>query len=384
MIKDPLLAGDYVCDLMFGRVDYNSTLMLSNLIVDLSSLENLNLEKAWYDDFSMSKVTFEGKVFNAVGDASTLDDRTCWIMYFNKGLVSSFDSELNLYQKVREGKWTIDLMYEIMQATANDENGDGTMTLGTDRFGYITEPSTNWYHVNACNVTLSILNADGTYTIPDSPKQEVLDAWAALKKILAVPEREVSWSAAHFKSGLGTFYACNAGTLLTISDTPFDYGVLPMPKLNEEQDKYYTGVEGVNFVGFAIPSTASNDPNKDWQKNGFESGEEQSAYFLELFSYYSMIHLTPAFFDQVCLKQAVVDVDSQEMVIMALENKLLDPVVLFNWGEINIFPKVGSGSNNVVGNDTNWDTLTSTYESKVQGARTAMDQFMEGIRNLGL
>ena len=385
-IKDPLLAGDYVCDLMFGRVDKNQTLMLSNLLVDLSTLENMDLSKAWYDDFSMSNITFEGKTFTAIGDGATLDDRTCWLMYFNKEIVTNYDTELNLYQMVREGKWTVDLLYNIMEGTANDNDGDGTMTIGKDRFGYITERTTNLYHVSAFNVTLSTKNADGTYTIPDAPKQELLDAWAALKKVLANPKREVSWTIENFHNGLGTFFACNAGTLLEMSAAPFEYGVLPMPKMNEEQDKYYTGVESTNFCGYAIPTTAGNDPNQHWQKNGFESGAEQSAYFLELFSYYSMIHLTPAFFDQVCLKQAVVDMDSQEMVIMALENKVIDPVLLFNWGSTaNTFYECGSPKGNKsVGSDEAWDTFTSTYEARVTPARTAMEQFLEGMRNMGL
>ena len=385
-IQDPLLAGDYVADLMFGRVDFHGTMMQSNLLVDLASLENMDLSKAWYDSFSMNKITFENRVFTAIGDAATLDDRTAWIMYFNKELVASYDADLNLYDVVREGKWTVDLMYEISEATVYDMNGDGTWTLGTDRFGYITERTTNWYHVNACNATLSVQNADGSYSFPDAPKQEIVDVWAGLKNLLASPSREVSWSIAHFKSGLGTFHSCNAGTLMLISDAPFEYGVLPMPKFNEEQDKYYTGVEGSTFCGYAIPITVGNDPNKDWQKNGFESGAEQSAYFLEAFSYYSMIHLTPAFFDQVCLKQAVVDVDSQEMVVKALENKVIDPVVMFNWGDIDkLFVEVGSGTkNNVVGNDEYWDTLNSAYESKVSAVRAAMDQFMEGLRNAGM
>ena len=385
-IKDPLLAGDYVCDLLFGRVDYNATLMQSNLLVDMNTLENMDLSKAWYDDFSMNAITFEGKAFTVIGDGATLDDRTCWIMYFNKQIVNDFDSELNLYQKVREGKWTIDLMYDVMVGTTYDNDGDGTMTIGKDRFGYISERTTNWYHVNACNTTLSVHNGDGSYSIPDAPKQELLDTWSALKKILATPQREVSWTIKNFHNGLGTFFACNAGTLLEMGASGIEYGILPMPKLNEEQDKYYTGVEHYNFCGYAIPVTASNDPNKDWQKNGFESGEEQSAYFLEAFSYYSMMHLTPAFFDQVCLKQAVMDLDSREMVIMALENKIIDPVVLFNWGNtVDMFMTVGSGTKEgIVGNDENWDTLTSAYGAMVTPARTAMEQFLESLRNLGM
>ena len=277
-------------------------------------------------------------------------------------------------------------MYDVMVGTTYDNDGDGTMTIGKDRFGYISERTTNWYHVNACNTTLSVHNGDGSYSIPDAPKQELLDTWSALKKILATPQREVSWTIKNFHNGLGTFFACNAGTLLEMGASGIEYGILPMPKLNEEQDKYYTGVEHYNFCGYAIPVTASNDPNKDWQKNGFESGEEQSAYFLEAFSYYSMMHLTPAFFDQVCLKQAVMDLDSREMVIMALENKIIDPVVLFNWGNtVDMFMTVGSGTKEgIVGNDENWDTLTSAYGAMVTPARTAMEQFLESLRNLGM
>ena len=385
-IKDPLLAGDYVCDLLFGRADYNATLMQSNLLMDLATMENMDLSKAWYDDFSMNVITFDGKVFTAIGDGATLDDRAARLLYFNKGVVAEYAPDLDLYQTVREGKWTLDLLYEIMEGTASDLDGDGSMRVGTDRFGYIAESTADWYHVNACGVSLSVKNADGSYLIPDSPKQELVDAWAALRKVLANPLRDVKDSGTRFRSGLGTFFTCNAGTLLTMSAAPFEYGVLPMPKLNEDQDTYYTGVGGSSFCGYAIPVTASSDPEKHWQKNGFESGEEQSAYFLEAYSYYSMNILTPAFFDQVCLKQAVVDTDSQEMVILALKNKIVDPVVLFDWGSMkSLFSYCGNGgSNGGVGTEEYWDSFTSTYESRVSAARAGMESFLDSVRNAGL
>ena len=126
----------------------------------------------------------------------------------------------------------------------------------------------------------------------------------------------------------------------------------------------------------------------DYEANGFESGQEQAAYFLEAFGYYSMGTLDVAFYEQVVKHQAVRDEESIEMLDLALKNKLYDPVVIFDFGKIGttLFKEVGSVGGRVAGageavkgSDANYDTLVSTYQSRVDAARKALNNYIDYI-----
>ncbi len=380
-LKDPLTAGEYVTDYIFTGVSNLHGLAGSNLLADLNNVKTIDLSKAWWDQASLFGMNIAGKTFFVTGDACTLDDRAAWIMYFNKSIVKEYKSTLNLYDEVDAGRRTYDLMYEIMINTAKDGNGDGSITVGDpeDRFGYIGGGSNNRNHVQSCGVTLASVDAEGNWTIPDQPTDEILTVWEKLRPVLTTNTRMIHNAAmGDFGSGLATFYCNNLGGLMGSGKLSIDYGILPMPKLNEQQDKYYTSVSYLQLGCYCIPNTVENAP--DWGSNGFDSGVEQAAYFLEAFAYYSMQILSPAFYDQVLTKQAVRDDDAPRMLEIAVANKIYDPVLGYDFGKINIFPEVGTpGKNGTVGSDANYDTLVSTYTSRVQAARTALADYQSFV-----
>ena len=379
-LKEPLTAGEYVTDYIFTGASNLQSLASANLLADLNNVKTIDLTKAWWDQRSLAGMNIAGKTFYVTGDACTLDDRASWIMYFNKTIVAEYTNK-NLYDEVDAGRWTIDLMYEIVQGTSKDLDGDGQMTVGTDRFGYIGGRANNRMHVEACGVTLSILDSNGNWTLPDQPKEEVLNVWEKLRPLLTTSNRHISSTGfADFGAGRGTFYCNNLGGMLSAGNYSIDIGILPLPKLNEEQKEYYTGVSFLQLGTYCIPTTVENAT--DWATNGFDSGVEQAAYFLEAFAYYSMKILTPAFYDQVILKQAVRDDDSARMVEIAVKNKIYDPVTGYDFGGINtaLYYEVGTpGKDGSVGSDANYDTFVSTYTSRVGAVRTALADYQSYI-----
>ncbi|MBR5296008.1 MAG: hypothetical protein IKU24_05405, partial [Clostridia bacterium] len=375
-IREPLIAGEYVADIILNNAKNSRSLAAANLLADLSNLDNINLEKVWYDQNSMTGLNIGGKVFFVNGDGTTLDDRAAQIMFVNKDWVEGYDSSLNLYDVVKEGRWTIDLMVEIMNGTAKDLDGDGAINPGTDRLGYVADADMNWFHVAAGGVTLSRVSSTGDYEIPAQPKPELLEAWEAVRPLLTSPCREVSDNSARLRNGFSTFYAGNLGNILYSGQTTQALGVLPLPKLDKDQDKYYTGVDFAKLGAFCIPTTVDNC--EDWETNGFTSGREQAAYILEAFSYYSKLTLTPAFYDQVILKLSIRDTESAEMVKIALENKIYDPVVGYNFGGMyKIFEECGSPvEKGSVGSDEKYDTFVSTYTGRYSAARKALQDYL--------
>lgn len=377
-VREPLIAGEYVADFLVHTAMGLRSLAAANLVADLSVLDNIDLEKAWWDPNGMAGMNVGGKVFFVNGDGVTLDDRAAWILFFNKDWVEEYNPDLNLYDVVEKGEWTIDLMYELMAGTAKDLDGDGALVARKDRFGYIGERFNNWVHVNGCGETLSRISSSGEYEIPAQPKAELLNIWEKLRPLLTSPTRLVDDAGSVFRSGLSTFFSCNTGTILNAASSTISLGVLPLPKLNKEQDKYYNGVSYAQLGCFAIPTTTDNC--EDWETNGFTSGREQAAYFLEAFCYYSMLILTPAFYDQVILKQSIRDVESAKMVEYAMENKVYDPVVGYDFGKmLKLFYEVGSPNNEAPGSDAAYDTFVSTYESRYTAARKALQDYLNYI-----
>ncbi|MBE6711956.1 MAG: hypothetical protein E7580_00385 [Ruminococcaceae bacterium] len=383
-VREPLIAGEYVADFLLGTAMNLRSLAAANLVADLNELSSvINLNKAWWDPNGMQGMNVGGKTFFVNGDGTTLDDRAAWILFFNKDWVEEYDPELNLYDVVEKGEWTIDLMYELMVNTAKDLDNDGVMTARKDRFGYIGERFNNWVHVNGCGETLSRISSSGEYEIPAQPKAELLTIWEKLRPLLTSDKRLVDDAGSLFRSGLSTFFSCNTGTILNAASSTISLGVLPLPKLNAEQEKYYNGVSYAQLGCFAIPTTTDNC--EDWETNGFSSGREQAAYFLEAFCYQSMRILTPAFYDQVILKQSIRDVESAKMVEYAMENKIYDPVVGYDFGKLlKLFYEVGSPNNEAPGSDAAYDTFVSTYESRYTAARKALQDYLNYINTEAL
>jgi len=375
--REALIAGEYVGDLIAYTLNGTRPLANSNLLVDWSSLENIDLGKIWWNHNLTEKVTISGKSFFITGDALTLDDRATWILYYNIDLVNNAGLE-SIYTLVDNGTWTTDKMYEYMQKASIDSNGDGVFTYGTDTIGYSGERFNNWVHVAAGNVTVSSRSADGAIVIPEQPKQELLDAWSKVRPVMTSPLRYVASASGAFRKGTIVFYGCNLGTLLNFPNATMNFGIIPYPKHSVEQEGYYTSASHAQLGILAIPTTVEADPAKDWTANGFASAAEQVAYMTEAYAYLSMNTLTPAFYDQVLMKQSVQDPQSAKNLQMTLDTDyiVLDPVVLFNFGKLghSLFYD-GNPSASVMADELAWDNFVANYSSRVAAAKEALLEY---------
>jgi len=378
-LRDPLMAGEYVADIVYGGVTMMINLASANLLVDYNDLENIDLTKVWWDDGFTNGVNVGGKTFMINGSAGTSEDLGGWIMCYNKDYVKEYKSDLDLYQKVREGAWNMDLFYEIFTNTWKDNDGDGVMVIGTDRFGYTGAYQDNWMLLQSNGLTIANYTSSGEIEITDQPKQELMDAWSKLRPVLTSPYRDVSDAPTYVRSGKSTFAISTVGAVvMKAGQSKVNMGILPVPKLYENQADYGSAVYFGLAPAFSIPVTVEHAT--DYAANGFTSGAEQAAYFLEAFAYYSHVILKPAFYEQVMLKQNATDSESAEMVETALRYKHYDPVAGYRWGSlVNAFYVCGSGDQYAPGTDINYDKLVSYYTARVKGTRKVIENYIEAI-----
>ena len=102
------------------------------------------------------------------------------------------------------------------------------------------------------------------------------------------------------------------------ADQIISFGVLPVPKLDEEQANYFNGINSYQSSVIGIPS--SNVEN-----------QEATAYLIELLGYYSD-SVTDAYYEKTLKLQAVEEDADAEMLDLIFNNRLYDLGAIYNWG----------------------------------------------------
>jgi len=109
-----VLAGEDLFDAAFLLGDsLPASLSKNNMCHDLMSIPSLDLSAGWWDQNSIKGMSIGGKVNAVIGDVNLYSATAPQAIFANKKLMQ--DNEVgDLYEMVREGKWTWDAMYDIM------------------------------------------------------------------------------------------------------------------------------------------------------------------------------------------------------------------------------------------------------------------------------
>lgn len=162
------------------------------------------------------------------------------------------------YSLVHEGKWTYEKFHEMSQVVANDLDGNGTM-----------DDQDLWGTVGAAeNTTFMFFSSGERFTQKDEndiPQMKPLSdrTYSVLEEIFAIQcdnnttllvenaqkSYNNAWSdliRANFRNDLALFYVAGLLTYTLMREMESEYGLLPLPKLDEAQEKYCTTINQAN------------------------------------------------------------------------------------------------------------------------------------------
>ena len=324
---------------------------------DFREIGEVKMDQKWWDQHLISGMSVANKVFFMTGDISIMDNYGTWCMMFNKGILNDNALE-NPYDLVHEGKWTIDKLGEMSLATTVDLNGDGKWTAD-DQYGFISE-SYNTYGLYIC-FGEKITDKDEN----DLPVF-VYNEESAINSIIKSLEVQYSNGCnmglfsglsreAQFQAGGGLFYFAGMINITAFRDSETDFGIIPAPKYNEEQEQYYSTYSPENMTAYSIPVTVA-----DIARTGD---------ILEAMAAFSAYTLTPAYYDKTLMGKSVRDAESEPMIELILNSRNFDLGSIFDWG----------GTASAVRSMSDPNTVASTLKKLDKAAEKTMTRFLDSL-----
>lgn len=374
-IRTQVTSGTKEYDLLANSVYASIMYTGDNLFANLLECELLDLEqKYWAQGFNEAASIGNAQYF-ATGAICLSTYRFIFATFFNRNMFESNGIEFP-YKVVEDGKWTLDYQYEISSNVYHDVNGDGVHDID-DVYGFVTNydmigVDTYW---SSCKLPILTKTEDNwlqysmdvdrlanavtkiNHLIWDNP-----GAYGVKHEANDSEQETIAAMFANDKAAMVTLRLIEAesGNLKNMQS---DYGIVPIPKLDEAQDNYYSYAHDT-VTAYAIPSNIIDDRLQ-------EMGAVMEAMAAE--SYRTVV---PAYYEVTLKDKYCNDPESKEMLDRIIDCFFIDAGVLYTKTISSVHQKmrtfIGTNSNNVA----------SQMKVLARVVPTQLEKMLDGIRNI--
>ena len=367
VFQQEVMSGDNNYDIIFqyginvlGNVD---------LLADMSKIPYLNFDADHWNPAASSVFNIGGKRVALAGNWSLSYASGAYCFVFNKELYNDLQIKDDIYQLVRDGKWTTDKFFEISAQGVADLNGDAAMD-DKDRAG-ATGSVKQYYNalIGGAGIKYIQTGEDGYPVFDVKGNNKTIDF---MEKLLNQMEKEPftfantatnvdNGGGYDFKSGQSFFLNTTPLGIENMRDVEIDFGIVPSPKYDEKQEKYYSQ----SNIGEIATLPRSFDMAR----------AENVGMLMEAMGFYSQQHLLPAFADVAVSVKATRDDESMEMLQYIFEGISFDAGVVVWQNDVgSVYMK------NVFLNRAN--TIASTTESIATAMETKFKALVEQIEEM--
>ena len=326
VLKKAVTAGDALYDLVNISPQSGYNVSVVGALRNMNNIPHIDITKPYWRASVMENTSTGGKNFFYVGDLNLASLNGVGVVFYNKELADSMQIT-DLYDTVRSGGWTFDTFTEYCRGVTADINGDGTMN-GEDKFGLTVNgfvwqpffagtgsriidkdaediPVLNWdteENINAISRIVNFVNdRESVILVNQFPELQTAGSWGQASIDMFSENRALFW--------IEIIYGVHQ--LRTMDK---DFGILPMPKYDENQKEYASYIHAGWTSAIAMPITNTED--------------DLAGRLIEDLAYQSSITVRPAFYDVTLKGKVSRDSDSGDMLDIIYSNINLDLVTL--------------------------------------------------------
>lgn len=367
-MKKFILAGDDTADLITDSLNDLASLLTANYLVDFAQLQYIDFDKSWWDGNLIHGLSILNKIYMMTGDISIMDNTGTWIIGFNKDMNEEYNTE-SPYDLVNSGKWTYDKMLEMMKPIPTDLDGNGQMD-DFDQYAFLSEEYNTYALLVGSGAVITSKDSDDLpyLTINNDNTVQALDKVfnLMLDQSMTLLSGNVKGTYKHvfdecinknFGEGRALFWMGSMKVIEILRGYDVNFGLLPTPKLSEDQKNYYGSYSTTNCTAYSVPITNNN--------------LERTGILTEAMAAYSMNTLTPAYYEITLKTKSLRDTDSEAMLDLVFASRLYDLGAVFDWGGF-----IGTFINMTVQNKRDF---ASEYAKSEPKALAAIEKFIGSL-----
>lgn len=287
------------------------TAIQEDLIYLPSDLRYLDMSKDYYLRDVNDALTIDGVPLMAYSDESIYTFERSVCIVFNEQAVANnlLDSP---YDLVKSNDWTYQKMFEMVKDVTLVDTEGKTTFYGCSGMSDYTATS-YWFGCGQTMLTTDQNNTSMRFSIGSN--EAILKVTEDLLALVDAGQMELKgWEGSDekwiptFKQGNALFQNNIVGKVRLLRDVNWDYGVLPYPKYDKEQDNYYSRV--VDAWLHVVPKTCSDVDRVSVILEALASGSSQYVF--------------PAYYDKVLKYQIMRNPEDIEMLELIRAHRTFD------------------------------------------------------------
>lgn len=360
-------AGDDSYQLYSGQAIVSGQDAVNGRFLNFYELPYINFEQPWWPQYAVKALILNSIMFLAPSTMNLSMTAATYCMFYDKTAAEKYNIT-GIYDTVNSGEWTLDRLWETTKTIYSDLNGDGNRDKN-DYYGFTTDQQSN--------VTAYVWAFD-MKIVEISENYEINLVYQNDKNISVIDrlfsffyETESSFTGLDFSFGMVQMFQPGHAlftngligqALSNLRDYENDYGIIPYPKWDSNQENYYTMVDGGHSI-IGIPLTVA-DYNF--------VGAITEAYTAE-----SWKVILPAYYDVALKLKGTRDDESIAMLDLILGSQKIDFSYIYDgWTGFAFATEyiLRSGKPN----------LSSYYAQNEKKARKYYEKIMEAFENYGL
>ena len=321
-VKKTVSAGEDAYDLVIGQMEQSGKDVLGGYFMNWYDLPHINFKQPWYPSTLVEEATVNDKMYIIASDLSLSYIIYTYCVYYDKVAAANYDLP-DLYQMVDDGKWTMDTMFTLAKSIYTDTDGSNDRSEG-DYYGMFAA-------LDGCTVSAYFYGADQPYAsikndeiVMDVNSDKTISILETMRENLF--ETDGIWSVKSDITSQGAANAFITGNYLfspsiikyalyQLRETENEWGILPFPKWEESQDRYYSAIDAGASV-LTVPTTA--------QKT------EMIGAVVEVLSAESWKSVMPTFYDTVMDSKIANDEGTVRMLDTIFDSRVIDFAYLYD------------------------------------------------------
>ncbi len=332
ILQQYIMSGDFVFDVVYGWGYKLGACITENYLGDFNNLTDADFTQEYWSPSTIEDLTVDDRLFLSQNEISMNVLDWASFLFYNKTMAAdrNIESEFGSpYEMVEEGTWTYDKFLKMVQGASADLDGDGSITRN-DFFGLLDGNGIGTGALQNCGVYYTTKNDDGSYDLSfysektlgiidmvyevysnDKYVKDFEDIWNEPGSSSDGFDDEWQYARSYFATDHALF--CGGSANITseqaFRDMDSEYGVLPFPKYDVNQENYNATLDPLASM-FALPSTERTDIGS-WERTGI---------ILEYMAYKSHEILLPAYYYEVLQGQRMDDERDREMLDIIRQN----------------------------------------------------------------